>query len=322
MMKSFIRRYQWQEVLVGLLVIAVFIGTQLSPYFLNYLNLANSSVTFVPTALMGLGLFPIVVLGEIDISLTSTLAVSAVIYARCWEAGMPMIEGALISLVAAVVMGVVNGVLVAVAKLPSMAVTLGTMGAYRGAAYLIAGDAGINGISGDYAALGSTWIGYLPVPVLVFAIVAFVIWVIMARTNYGQYCYAIGNQAPAVKSAGISITFVKIMAYVLGATTAWLAGVVWAGQYASARGDNADGTIMLVLTIVVLGGVSIFGGSGLTSGVVLAVALLFVVQSAMSLANVPGTTQTLVSGLILLIAIVLPNLSRLKELIVKKPTTK
>lgn len=235
---------------------------------------------------------------------------------------MPMIEGALISLAAAVVMGVVNGVLVAVAKLPSMAVTLGTMGAYRGAAYLIAGDAGINGISGDYAALGSTWIGYLPVPVLVFAIVAFVIWVIMARTNYGQYCYAIGNQAPAVKSAGISITFVKIMAYVLGATTAWLAGVVWAGQYASARGDNADGTIMLVLTIVVLGGVSIFGGSGLTSGVVLAVALLFVVQSAMSLANVPGTTQTLVSGLILLIAIVLPNLSRLKELIVKKPTTK
>lgn len=317
-MKNIVKKYQWQEVLIALLIVAVVIGSQLSPYFLDYLNLANSAVTFVPVAIMGLGLFPIVVLGEIDISLASTLAVSAVLYAKCWESGMPVAAGLGISLAVALVMGLINGVLVSLCKLPSMAVTLGTMGAFRGVAYLIAGDAGINGIDGAYSTLGATWLGVIPMPVIVFVVVAVIVWFIMAKTNYGQYCYAIGNQAQAVRSAGINVQLVKIMAYMLGSASAWLAGIIWAGQYASARGDNADGTIMVVLTIVVLGGVSIFGGSGHTSGVVLSVILLFIVQSAMSLANVPGTTQTLISGLILLIAIVIPNLSRLKELLAYK----
>lgn len=317
-MKHFLRRNQWQEILIGLLIVATFIGSQISPYFLNYLNLANSAITFVPIALMVLGLFPVIVLGEMDISLASILAVCAVTYAKLWQSGYPVGIGIIVTVILAAILGLVNGLLVAVVGLPSMAVTLGTFGAYRGVAYLLAGDAGINGVSGDYTSLGASWVGYIPVAVIVFVVAAIVFWILMAKTNFGLYCYAAGNQSEAVNSAGISVKLLKIAAYILAAVAACLAGIVWVGQYASARGDNADGTIMLVITAVVLGGVSIFGGSGRTSGVVLSIILLFVVQSAMSLANVPGTTQTLISGLILIVAIIIPNLSEIKLLVRKR----
>lgn len=310
-MKHFLRSYQWESSLVVLIALAAVWGSTISPFFVSYMNLANSAVTFIPTALMVLGLFPVVVLGEMDISLASTLGLCAVVYARMWQQGAPVIVGACVSLLVALVCGLINGVFVSYCGLPSMAVTLGTMGIYRGIAYLVAGSGGIDGVSGDYIVLGSSWVGWIPVPIIVFAICVVLIWLLMSKTNLGQYHYAVGSQVQAVRFAGIQVKRVKVFAYVLAAVFSWLASILWVGQYMSARGDNADGTIMLVLTGVVLGGVSVFGGSGKTSGVTLSVILLMVVQTAMSLANVPGTTQTLVSGGILLFAVLLQNISQL-----------
>lgn len=314
-MKSIVKSYSWEESLVLLLIVGVIVGSSLSPFFLDGLNLAHSAATFMPVALMILGLFPVVVLGEIDISLPSTLAVSAVVLAQLSAKGYSLILALVISGVLCAVLGAINGILVAVAGLPSMAVTLGTMGVYRGLAYFIGGDAGVTDIKPAYAALGSSWLWWFPMPVAVFAVIAVLVWILMARTNFGVYAYAIGNGAPAVRSAGISVQRTKVAAYTLAALTAWLGGLIWIGEYLSARGDNADGTLMLVLTGVVLGGVSIFGGSGRTSGVVLSCALLMVLQTAMSLANVPGTTQTLMSGLVLLVAVIIPNITGLSALV-------
>lgn len=306
-MKRLLKSYQWESTLVVLLVIAVIVGSSISPFFLDATNLAHSAATFVPVALMALGLFPIVVTGEIDISLPSILAVSAVTLAQLSAHGVPFVAGLLISAVLCMLLGAINGLLVAVAGLPSMAVTLGAMGVYRGLAYFIGGDAGVTSIDASYAALGSTWVWWIPVPLIVFAIAAVLLWITMARSAFGSYLYAIGNGADAVRTAGISVRAAKVKSYVIGAVGAWLAGLIWIGEYMSARGDNADGTLMLVLTCVVLGGVSIFGGSGKTSGVILSCALLYVLQTAMSLANVPGTTQTLMQGAVLLAAVIISN---------------
>ncbi|RAX20468.1 MULTISPECIES: ABC transporter permease [Actinomyces] len=310
-MKAILIRYRWETVLVILILLGVVIGSMLSPYFLDFGNFSRSAMTFVPVALMTLGLFPVVVTGEIDISLPSTLAVSAVLFAKLSEGGVEMPAALVASALLCTFLGAVNGVLVAVAGLPSMAVTLGAMGVYRGIAYLIGGDAGVTGISESYLAFGRGWVWWFPVPVVVFIVMAVLVWLLMSRSNFGSYAYAIGSGAPAVRSAGISVARTKIGAYVFASLMAWLAGLVWVGEYMSARGDNGDGTIMLVLTGVVLGGVSIFGGSGKTSGVVLSCCLLLVLQTAMSLANVPGTTQTLISGAVLLIAVIVPNAGQL-----------
>lgn len=306
-MNKIVRSYWWEILLVVLIVLAAIWSSTLSPYFMQPVNLLNSAEFFVIFSLMAFGLFPIVVHGEIDISLASTLAVGSVMFGQLSVAGVPLVAALPIVLVATGLLGAINGVLVAVAGLPSLAVTLGTLGAYRGLAYIMAGDAGITGITPEYLALGSTWVGIVPASVVLVLIVAVVFAVLMSATSFGRYSYAIGNNAAASRMAGVPVARTRITAYTLGGVMSGLAGLVWVSQYQSARGDNADGTILFVLTAVVLGGVSIRGGSGRALGVLLAIVLLGTIQTGMKLANVPGTSQTLVIGALLIGSIGIPS---------------
>ena len=131
--------------------------------------------------------------------------------------------------------------------------------------------------------------------------------VLMGTTRFGRASYAIGNSWKASRLGGIAVARNRVLAYTLAGAMSGLAGLVWISQYQSARGDNADGTILFVVTAVVLGGVSIKGGSGRALGVLLAIVLLGTLQTGMRLANVPGTSQTLVVGLLLVASIGLPR---------------
>lgn len=306
-MNKLARSYWWELMLVVLIVVAGIWSSTLSPYFLDPVNLLNSAAFFVIFSFMAFGLYPIVVHGEIDISLASTLAVGSVLFGKLSLAGVPLPVAIVIVVVVTGLLGAINGVLVAVAGLPSLAVTLGTMGAYRGLAYIMAGDAGITGITPEYTALGSTWVGIVPMTVVFVIVVALIFGVLMSATSFGRYSYALGNNAKASQMAGAPVVRTRVIAYSLAGVMSGLAGLVWVAQYQSARGDNADGTILFVLTAVVLGGVSIKGGSGRALGVFLAIVLLGTIQTGMKLANVPGTSQTLVIGLLLVGSIGIPN---------------
>lgn len=303
-----LRSYSAELLLVALIVLAAIWSSQLSPYFLDTTNLMNSAAFFVVFGLMAFGLFPIVVQGEIDISLASTLAVGSVLFAKLSVAGIPVLVAVPLVLGITAVLGAINGVLVAYAGLPSLAVTLGTLGAYRGIAYLLAGDAGVTGLTDDYTFLGMSWVGVVPSTVVLFLISAAVIGVIMETTKFGRYSYAIGANPEASRSAAVPVRQVRVGAYAIAGAMAGLAGFIWVNQYQSARGDNADGAILFVLTAVVLGGVSIKGGSGRALGVLLSTLLLATIQTGMKLANVPGTSQTLVIGLLLIASIGGPQL--------------
>jgi rhamnose transport system permease protein len=252
-------------------------------------------------------LFPVVVQGEIDISLASTLAVGSVLFALLSVSDVPFLLALPLVLAATAVLGAVNGVLVAYLGLPSLAVTLGTLGAYRGLAYLLAGDAGVVGITPDYLWLGTQRFGGVPASVWLALAVAAAFAGLMGGTSFGRYSYAIGNNAEAARMAAVPVTHIRIGAYALAGAMAGLAGLVWVALYQSARGDNADGAILVVLTAVVLGGVSIKGGSGRALGVLLATLLLGTIQTGMQLANVPGTSQRLVIGALLIGSIGLPR---------------
>lgn len=306
-MSRALRTYSTELLLVVLIVLAVLWSSTLSPYFLNPVNLLSSAQFFVIFALMAFGLFPIVVQGEIDISLASTLAVGSVLLAKLSVAGLPLLAALPIVLVITAGLGAINGVLVAHAGLPSLAVTLGTLGAYRGLAYLLAGDAGVTGVTPDYLLLGSSWVGIVPSSVVLALVVAALFAVLMGTTSFGRYSYAIGGSAAASRMAAVPVRRTRMAAYALAGAMSGLAGLVWVSQYQSARGDNADGAILAVLTAVVLGGVSIKGGSGRASGVLLATVLLGTIQTGMKLANVPGTSQTLVIGVLLIGSIGIPS---------------
>ena len=307
-MKSIVNRFGWELILVVLIVLGFVWSTVLSPYFLDGVTLLNSAEFFVIFVLMAFGLFPIVVQGEIDISLASTLAVGSVMLGKLSHAGLPLAAALPITLLVCAVLGAVNGVLVSIAGLPSLAVTLGTMGAYRGIAYIIAGDTGITGLRPDYLALGSTWVGIVPANVILALLVAIGVGVLMSATRFSRESYAIGNSAPASRMAGINVAAAKITAFTLAGVLSGLAGLVWISQYQSARGDNADGSILFVVTAVVLGGVLIQGGSGRALGVFLSLVLLATIQTGMQLANIPGTSQTLVVGILLVASIGVPHI--------------
>ena len=133
----------------------------------------------------------------------------------------------------------------------------------------------------------------------------------MHRTVFGRRCYAVGNNEVAAWVAGVDVARLKVQAYALAGGLAGVASLVWIGQYGSARGDNADGSILFVVTAVVLGGIDINGGSGSILGVVLALFLLGTLRNGMGLANVPGPTQTVVFGALLIVGVLRPVIARL-----------
>ena len=301
----------WEIALVVAIFAAGAWSSTLSPYYLSVDQLFSSTRAFIIPGLLALGLAVVVSFGEIDISLASTLAVGTVALSKFSAAGAPLYVAAPIVVFICGVCGVFNGVLVAKWRLPSLAVTLGTMGAFRGLAFIVGSEVGYTDFKDAYSWLGSEYLfgGVVPASLILFAVAAIAVWFLMHRTVYGRRCFSIGLNPDAAWFAGVGVIGVKIAAYALAGAFAGLAAIVWIGQYGSARGDNADGSILFVVTAVVLGGMDINGGRGTISGVVLALILLGTIRNGMGLANIGGPTQTVVLGLLLVGGVLRPALA-------------
>jgi rhamnose transport system permease protein len=305
------RPSQWEIMLAILTLAAGVWSAQLSPYYLNLDQIADSTRHFIFPGLLALGLMVIVVLGEIDISLASTLAVGTVLFSKFSALHIQIWIAIPIVLVACGLLGALNGLLVAGLRLPSLAVTLGTLGAYRGLAFIIGSDKGYTDFDDSYLWVGSEHIlnNIVPISLILFLIASLAIGFVMHYTVFGRRCFAVGRNNDAAWFSGIKVRQIKVQAYTLGGALAALAALVWIGQYGSARGDNADGAILFVVTAVVLGGVDINGGKGTVLGVVLALFLLGTIRNGMGLANIAGPIQTVVLGGLLTLGVLLPALS-------------
>ena len=309
----------WELTLCALIVAAGAWSSTLSPYYLSLDQIFSSTRFFIIPGLLALGLAMVVSLGEIDISLASTIAVGTVALSKFSMHGAPIAVAAPIVVVIGALLGTLNGVLVARYRLPSLAVTLGAMGAYRGLAFIIGSEVGYTSFDDSYLWLGSArlWSDIVPVSLIAFAAMAVAVWLLMHRTVFGRQCFSIGLNPDASWFAGVNLVKIKVCAYALAGALAGLAAIVWIGQYGSARGDNADGSILFVVTAVVLGGMDINGGRGTISGVVLALLLLGTIRNGMGLANIGGPTQTVVLGLLLVGGVLRPafaaTLARLRR---------
>lgn len=302
---------QWELTLVVLTLAAAGWSATLSPYYLSVDQILTSTRHFVYPGILAIGLAVVVILGEIDISLASTLAFGAVLLSKFSAAGAPIWLAVPAVVAACAALGSLNGFLVARLNLPSLAVTLGTMGAFRGLAFIMGSETGYTSFDDSYLYVGSeSLFGSLPVSFLLFCIVALAVGVLIRRTVFGRRCYAVGLNKEASWAAGVDVARLKIEAFALAGGLAGLAALVWIGQYGSARGDNADGAILFVVTAVVLGGVDINGGRGGILGVVLALLLLGTMRNGMGLANIAGPTQTIVLGALLIAGVLRPAIFR------------
>ena len=305
------RAFRWEAFIAAMTLLAAAWATWLSPYYLDADQLLFSSRNFVFTGIMALGLTLVILTGEMDLSLGSILAVCTVLLAKASAAGVPLPAALAGIVVVAAALGALNGFLVARLRLPSLAVTLGTMGAYRGLAFIIGSEVGYTGFDDGYKWLGSAQIGETSVPVMlpVFAAAAVVFGAVVHFTTFGRRCVATGLNAAAVAYAGIDVVRTKIAAYVVAAVSAAVGAWIFVGQFGSARGDNANGVILGIITSVVLGGVDINGGRGTVAGVLFSTLFLWTLRNGMGLANIAGPIQQLIIGALLLASVLVSNFS-------------
>ncbi len=302
---------RWETLLVVAIVGAGIWSTTLSPFFLQRANLLDLLTPYIFIGLMAFGLAFVVIAGEIDISIVSNMAASVVCFAQLYAAGVNVWLAALIGLGVATVLGLVNGALVSLLELPSLAITLGTLAAYSGLAYVILSGEGVASFPAGYSKIGGGYIGKeLPIALLVVIALALVLGLVLHATRFGRYVFTIGSNREAARFSGIPVARVRMTVFAVSGLMAGFAGVVYVGYFGSARADAGTGSLLDVVTAVVLGGVDIFGGAGSMLGVFLALILVAELRNGMQLANIQGDTQDIVIGGLLLAAIIAGNLLR------------
>ncbi|KAB8041237.1 ABC transporter permease [Janthinobacterium aquaticum] len=313
-LKSFLGRW---ETLLGLLLVAMFIGGSVFiPNFFDGYNLADATFNFSEKALIALPMALLIICREIDISVAGTLALASVTMGLAHQAGMPPHGLVVVALAVGTACGFLNGYLVTRFDLPSIVVTIGTVSLFRGLASVVLGDQAFTG----YPQLMADWgQGYffevIPREFIVLLGFAALFAVLLHATSWGRRIYAIGNNPVAARFSGIAVDRYRLALFMLTGAMAGLAAFLLTGRIGSTRPNIAMGWELEVITMVILGGISIAGGAGSMAGVMLAVLTLGMVGYGMALLNIPGIIMTIVVGLLLLVTIALPRL-------LKKRTTK
>ena len=300
---------RWETLLLLLLGGTIAFGASVSTYFLQSTNLFFICLNVGEVAIMALPLTLIVITGEIDLSVASMLGLSGVLMAELFKHGWPIWPAMLAAIVLGMVLGAFNGFLVTRVGLPSLAVTIGTLTLYRGIAQGILPTDTIGGFPAHLTNIGVVPIPgtHIPYSIAFFGVLAIVFAVVLHATPLGRAIFAIGAGQEAAFFAGIRVKRIKFWLYVLSGMLCGFAGVLWTLRFASARYDSGIGLELYVVTIVLLGGVSIFGGRGTILGVVIAVAVLGTLQTALTADLMPAQDQNIVVGALLLASVIVPN---------------
>jgi rhamnose transport system permease protein len=249
---------------------------------------------------------------DIDLSVIGTLALVGVVIGYCFAHGMNTWLAVAIGLLIALACGLINGLLVVMFNLPALAVTLGTMGAYTGASFLILKGLAITTFPSVIVTLGSgNFMGtQIPIVVIVLIVIGIIMSYVLHGTVFGRSVFAIGGNRKAALFSGIAVNRVRILTFVISGLLAGVAGLLFLGNYQTAQAGMGASELLPAITAVILGGVSAYGGTGTVPGVVLAAVLLALLQSALGLHGFSGEGQTMAIGVLLIIAIGLPPLAR------------
>lgn len=302
----------WEALLVLLLAISVVIGSILSPYFLSGFNFYAITSNMMEVAIMALPMTLIIIAGEIDLSVEGTLGLSSVVLGFLWETGHPLWLAIGVALLVGLVAGWLNGVLVTRLGLPSLVVTIGTLALYTGLSYVVLGGQAVSNFPAAFINLGTGTVGGTEIPWsgVIFAILGIIFVILLHFSRLGRQIYAIGQNKEAARFAGMNVKRMKLVLFILSGFLTALAGIIFTARLDSATPGASTGLSLNVITVVLLGGVDIFGGLGSLLGVVLAIFIVAVIQNILSLMNVSGDIQSFAIGFLLILSVLGSNLAR------------
>ena len=306
-------KFSREVVLLGVLIVLMIAMSLLSPLFFTVGNLLNTSRFFVEVGLMALGMTLIIITGGIDLSVGSNLALVSVAVGFSYAAGLPLPLAIVFGLVVGLAAGLFNGLFITLLDLHPLVVTLGTFALFQGLAYGLTKAEAISDFPGWFAYFGQAYFGPVPLQLFIFILAVVVVWLILSRTRFGRYVYAIGNNEEAARFSGVPVRKVKLALYTGIGLLVAMASVIYTSRVYTARGDSGLGLELDVISAVVLGGASIYGGSGTIGGTVLGVLIIATLRNGLVLAGVPSTWQVFVLGVLLLVAVFLNEFFRRRE---------
>lgn len=295
-------------IIVAFLVLCVFLSVfpKTSGSFFTRQNIFNVLRQISTNLFLACGMTMVIILGGIDLSVGSIIALSGCISAGCVARyNLPLPIALLMGLLVGLLVGMFNGAVISKTTIPAFIVTLATMNIAKGLAYVYTGGSPVRVVTKEWQFLGAGYIGIFPTPVAILVIVLIITAIIMNKTKMGRHMYAVGGNQQAAEFSGIKVEKVKFFVHAFSGLMAGLAGIVLASRMYSGQPTAGDGAEMDAIAAVVVGGTSMAGGSGKIGGTIIGGLIIGVLNNGLNLLNVNSFWQYVVKGVVILLAVFL-----------------
>ena len=309
MLSKFERLRSWEGVLLLLLIGIIIFNSAMTPHYLQLQNQINLFQLNIEKIIIVLIMAFIIINAEIDLSVASVMALAACVMGYLFEMGLPFGLCVLAGLLTGVLTGAFNGFMVSYVGMTSLVVTLSALIGFRGLAHVLLENRSVGNFPEWFDRLGQQpLVGPFPLALIVFFVLLIVALIILQWSGAGRRVFVIGDNSEVARYSGVNVRRVKMSLFIVSGMVAAFAGLLLAARLGSVRGDTATGTELEVITMVLLGGVSIFGGTGSLFGVLLSILIILNLRNGMGLLNVPGENQTGVIGVLLILSVLVPNI--------------
>lgn len=298
---------RWETFLLLVTALVFLFNSFATPYFLDPWNLSDATFNFTEKAIIALPMAMLIICREIDLSVASIIALASVSMGLAAEAGLGPGGLVVVAVTVGIACGLFNGLVVTRFGIPSIVVTIGTMSLYRGITYVVLGDSAFTDYPDGFEFFGQGYVYWVfSFEFTLFLALALVFYGLLHHTNFGRRTYAIGCNPTAALYSGIKVNKHKLVLFILVGALSGLASVLLTSRLGSTRPSIAFAWELSIVTMVVLGGVSILGGAGSMVGVVIAVFLMGLVTFGLGLLNVPGIVMSIIIGAMLISVISIP----------------
>ncbi len=302
----------WEMVLVYILVLINVVLMSMKPnlYFAagTIQSIIQAGMDVCPLVL---GMILILMLGDIDVSAASTMIFASMATGLCMDAGMPMIVAVIMAIIAGMACGAFNGFFVAYMGMPAVITTISTQMLFRGIVKIVLDVNVLKNFPAFYTVIGWRNIGPIPVAMALFLVMAVGFWFLLQKSKFGRTLYIIGNNPTCAEYSGINVKLTKLIVFMIMGAMSGVASIFFVGRMGgSVSSTMGTGYEMTAIAICVLGGVSTNGGKGKVYGPVIATFIFTFLTYTLGLLNVDANSRKIVTGLILIIAVLIPNVNK------------
>lgn len=294
--------------LLAFFVLCIIISV-ITPRFLTVSNITNVLTQVSVNAVIAIGMTFVILTGGIDLSVGSILAIAGALAASVVKTNGNVLLAIIVAVIVGGAIGLINGLLVSKGKVQAFIVTLASMTILRGVTYVFTNGTPISGLNNAFSAIGNKKMGVLPVPVLIMAVAVLIAYYLLSQTKFGRYLYALGGNEDSARLSGINTDKIKTWVYVVSGIAAAISGVIITSRIGSASPNAGSGFELDAIAAVVIGGTSLSGGEGSVVGTIIGALIIGVLNNGLNLMNVSPFYQSIVKGLVILIAVLLDKKS-------------